>query len=306
MNPDAMASESLVADYCHYLEHECRASLHTIRAYRNDLSDLMKFLGEAYPSKTLDQIDIQILYHFIQSLRRLEDTSLARKISTLKGFYNYWETNGRIQSNPAALLETPKLKQTLPGFMTIDDVLRLVQRPAIPEKSEGYAASRNHMILRIFYATGIRISECGALSLDNLDSRECTMRVFGKGKKERVVPFGGATLPFLRGYLQERRHYLEAKGKSSDALFLNNRGERLSVRGIHRCVTDEVAKLALNYRVSPHTLRHTFATHLLESGADVRAIQELLGHASLSTTQRYTHLNVDYLMKVYDRCHPRS
>ncbi len=306
MSSDSGASTSLIADYCDYLGHECRASAHTIRAYRGDLAELAKFLSETYPSKALNQIDIQILYHFIQNLWKLEDTSLARKISALKGFYNYLEAKGCMTNNPAASLETPKLKKKLPGFMTIDDVLRLVQRPVPSDQQEDYPANRNHMILRIFYATGIRISECGALSLHHLDLQEQTLRVFGKGKKERVLPFGASTLPFLRTYLQSRHAYLEAKGVSSEALFLNNRGGRLSVRGIRRCVNREVAQLALNYRVSPHTLRHTFATHLLESGADVRAIQELLGHVSLSTTQRYTHLNVDYLMKVYDRCHPRS
>jgi len=247
---------------------------------------------------------IENRFHFVQSLRRLEDTSVARKISAVKSFFRYLSAQRLIAVDPAEALEAPKLKRTLPSVLTIDDALRLM-KPI--ENLDDYAAARNAMILRLFYATGVRISECAALDVDDLDMRECTLRVLGKGRKERVAPFGVNTRPFLERYLAARARFLERKGALGvAALFLNNRAERLAVRGMRRCVAAEVDALSLSYKVSPHTLRHSFATHLLESGADVRAIQELLGHASLSTTQKYTHANAEYLMRVYDQCHPRS
>ena len=295
--------EPWVVRFLDQLEHQLRVSPHTIKAYRNDLGDLLGFLADTYPDLAPDQIDVQILYQFVHHLRDLEESSLARKISAVKGFFRFLENEHLLAKNPAELLEAPKLKRTLPAFMTIDDVLRLVHPPKDPQK---YADTRDFFIVRLFYATGMRISECGALEVDDFDCRETTVRVFGKGRKERIVPFGRGTLPFLNTYLAARSAFLESKGASSRAFFLNNRGSRLSVRGIRRCVARKVDELAVLYHVSPHTLRHSFATHLLESGADIRAIQELLGHVSLSTTQKYTHLNTDYLMKVYDRCHPRA
>ena len=296
-------NEQMVEAFLQYLEHELRSPPNTLKAYHNDLTDLLRFLGEHYSGIQLDAVDIQILYHFIHSLRRLQDTSLSRKISAIKSLYKYLESNARVKNNPAKLLDGPKLKRMLPSFMTIDDVLRLVRPAAV---SDPFADVRNAMILRLFYATGIRISEAAGLNTGDLDLTECLIRVLGKGRKQRVVPFGLNTLPHLEAYLENRALYLQTKATTSEALFLNNRGCRLSVRGVRRCVMAEVGQLALNYHVSPHTLRHTFATHLLEAGADIRSIQELLGHVSLSTTQKYTHLNMDYLMKVYDRCHPRS
>ncbi len=296
-------SESLVHEFLRFLAHERRAPENTIAAYAADLSDLLSFMAETRSERTVASLEVHDLYHFVQSLRRLEDASVARKISAVKSFYRYLASRGLIADNPAALLETPKLKKTLPSVMTIDDALRLM-KPI--ENLDDYPAARNAMILRLFYATGARIAECAGLDAADLDRRECLARLVGKGGKTRIVPFGENTAPYLDRYLSARSLFLQAKGSTSPALFLNNRAARLSVRGVRRCVTAEVDKLSLHYKVSPHTLRHTFATHLLESGADVRAIQELLGHASLSTTQKYAHADADYLMRVYDRCHPRS
>ena len=297
------APDPIVEAFCRHLTSEVRASPHTVLSYRNDLEDLLRFTRKHCSGRSLELLETKDLYLFVRTLSRLKATSVARKISAVRRFYRYLEERGRIEKNPAALLESPKTENMLPAFMTIDDVLKLVRTPDQPET---YAEVRNATILRLFYATGMRISECAGLAVADLDLDECLVRLLGKGKKERITPFGGATLPHLRVYLDERGLYLQAKGTRTDALFLNNRGTRLSVRGIRRCVMAEVEKLALSYHVSPHTLRHTFATHLLESGADIRSIQELLGHASLATTQKYTHLNADYLMKIYDRCHPRS
>ena len=187
--------------------------------------------------------------------------------------------------------------------MTVDDVLRLVNPIT---KSQDYFECRNWVLLRLFYATGMRISECSALNVEDFDLEAGTVVVKGKGRKERVVPVGRSSLDGLRHYLGVRRRYLDEKDRVSAALLLNTRADRLGVRSIRTVVQQAVEALGISYHVSPHTLRHTFATHLLEAGADIRAIQELLGHASLSTTQKYTHLNADYLMKIYDNCHPRA
>ena len=295
--------DMLVTQFCAYLENEVRASPHTLKAYRNDLGDLARFLETEGQGLTPLNLREQVLYQFVRGLGHLEDTTAARKISTVRSFFRYLERRGLIASNTAIHLEAPKLKKRLPGFMTIDDVFRLT---TVPPRDGSYACWRNRMILRLFYATGIRISECASLDVESLDRAECLARVVGKGGKERVIPFGRASLSHLEAYLAVRGEFLAEKGLASPALFLNNRGGRLSIRGLRRCVAKEVDNLALEYHVSPHTLRHTFATHLLEAGADIRAIQELLGHASLSTTQKYTHLNLDHLMKVYDQCHPRA
>lgn len=286
-----------------YLSKELRAPKNTIKSYDNDLRDLHSWVMEQRKATELKSLTTNDLYLFIESLQKLSNASVARKVSAIKSFYGYLESQQLIEKNPTRLLEAPKLKKALPQAMNIDDVLCLTK---FPSHLDDYAAYRNAMLLRLFYATGIRISECGALDVLDIDLSEAIMKVYGKGRKERIVPFGFNTLPCLKQYLEIRGEYLIQKGTSTGALFLNNRGSRLSVRGIRRCVTAEVENLALQYHVSPHTLRHTFATHLLESGADIRGIQELLGHVSISTTQKYTHLNTDYLMKIYDECHPRA
>jgi len=295
--------DPLIENFCEYLASELRYSSETVRAYRNDINDLSVFLEEHNQSACLLSVSNQNLYQFVGSLRKLEASSVARKISALKTFYKHLVARDLIDKSPANLLETPKQSKPLPSFLNIDDVLKLVQQKM---DLDNYQQSRSVTVLRLFYATGIRISECAGLNVDDLDMTDCLVRVQGKGRKERVIPFGESTRPILFEYLDARSRYLALKGASSSALFINNRRTRLSVRKIRLGVTKEVEQLALNYHVSPHTLRHTFATHLLESGADIRSIQELLGHVSLSTTQKYTHLDADYLMRIYDNCHPRS
>lgn len=294
----------LIATYEAYLRDEVRAPANTLRAYARDLAACLAFLDEHHPKLTVETLDRQVLFHFVQSLHRMAPASIARRISALKGFFTFAVRRGYVEDDPAQWLEAPRDDKRLPSFMTIDDVLQLM-RPV--HEAEHYAAARQALILRLFYATGIRIGECHGLDVDDLDRSEGLVRVLGKGNKERVVPYGGSFEPHLAAYLTMRADFLAGKGRLGEtALFLNRSGGRLSDRSIYRDVRAAVDELSLRYHVSPHTLRHTFATHLLESGADVRAIQELLGHASLSTTQKYTHLDADYLMKVYDDCHPRS
>ena len=286
-----------------YMDHELRAPENTRQGYCEALNQLLQFLAENAPGKTLENVETRDLQRFIQSLRGRKAATVALRVSAIRSFYKFLIKKRLIKKNPAALLEPPKQEKRLPTFMTIDDVLRLM-RPV--KSSHTLAEARSAMILRMFYATGIRISECNGIDLGDLDLDECTLRVLGKGSKERVIPFGRNTLPHLQTYLSIRQNYLLAIAAQTGALFISDKGKRFGVENIRKTVNEAVEKLSLDYHVSPHTLRHTFATHLLESGADIRAIQELLGHASLGTTQKYTHLNADYLMKIYDKCHPRA
>lgn len=291
-----------VAKFSTYLTHERRLSGETLRAYGNDLRHFEDWCHDQ-GSLTWDDLSSEHIYHYLTSCKNLETSSLSRRISAIRSFFAFLKNRKGWASNPAAVIETPKSQQRLPSFMTIDDALELMKPSG--ETCDFYHV-RDYCVVRLFYATGMRISECAAIDLSDIDQSDRTLRLTGKGRKTRVVPVGESTLPILRAYLELRGRFLLQKGKSSRALVLNRFGNRLSVRGIRRLVMKSVEHLALDYHVSPHTLRHSFATHLLESGADIRAIQELLGHASLSTTQKYTHLNLDYLMKIYDESHPRA
>ena len=295
--------DPLIDAFCRHLTVEVRASPHTVRAYRNDLNDLAVFLADRVPAIALDRVGKQDLYQFIRSCRHLDAASIARKVSAIRTFYRYLQREEIVDDSPAGMLEAPKQEKKLPSFLTIDDALKLVEGPRDPDD---YVGTRDGLVMRLIYATGMRVSECSGLDLSDVDSGDHTLRVTGKGRKERVVPFGRSSDGHLEIYLQARARFLEEKDVRTAAFFLNKRAGRLGPRSIRAIVKERVDACAIRYKVSPHTLRHTFATHLLESGADIRAIQELLGHASLSTTQKYTHLNADYLMKVYDQCHPRK
>jgi len=295
--------DPLIESFCRHLTGEVRASPHTVRAYRNDLDDLAGFLAELVPAITLQAVSKQVLYQFIRARHHLDARSVARRVSAIRTFYRYLLREGIVTSDPAAMLEAPKQEKKLPSFLTIDDALKLIEGPLDPDD---YVGTRDGVVMRLIYATGIRVSECSGLDLDDVDLTDHNLRVFGKGRKERVVPFGQGSKRHLEVYLQARARFLEEKGVRTAAFFLNKRAGRLGTRSIRAIVKERVDACAIRYKVSPHTLRHTFATHLLESGADIRSIQELLGHASLSTTQKYTHLNADYLMKIYDQCHPRK
>ncbi|PIE90337.1 MAG: tyrosine recombinase XerC [Acidobacteria bacterium] len=290
--------------YIAYLEVERRFSRHTLKAYTNDIRDFLEAFDE---TETLESMTLEKLYEYIETKDKLKSSSLARKISAIRAFFLFLNTRKIISNNPAKLLELPKIGKSLPKTIHIDDVLQMTNLPD-PENTN-YLTFRNHMIMRLFYLTGIRISECHGLDIGDVDLKQATIRVLGKGNKERVVPFGDSECENMRKYLAIRQHHHHVQPKShplESAFFLNYRGERLSVRGIRKNVAKMVDQLAVSYKISPHSLRHSFATHMLEAGADVRSIQEILGHASLSTTQRYTHVNLDHLMKVYDRCHPKA
>lgn len=286
-----------------YLHNEVRASEHTVKAFGIDLRDLREFLDHHYPKVTLAGVDRNMLFHFVRSLGHWEDTTVSRKITAVRSFYRYLMRTERITVNPAQWLKRPKLKQRLPSFLTVDEMFRLLDAAA---ESERYRDVRMAFIVRLFYSTGMRISEVWGLNVADFDMRQRVVRVFGKGSKERVIPFGKQLIPHLQHYLAARSVCLQEKGTTCDALLISNRGKRLGRAAISRDLAVLVERAAIQSHVSPHTLRHTFATHLLEAGADIRAIQELLGHASLATTQKYTHLDMDYLAAVYQNCHPKA
>jgi len=300
-----MTAKKIIETFREHLEAERRFSEHTLKAYLIDIQSLSDYCTERGLSSFLDA-SLDDLYQYVEGLGHLQATSLARRISAIRTFFKFLVKKELIVQNPAELLELPKLPRTLPKAVGIDDILKMTE---IPVDLSNYLDFRNHLIIRVFYLTGIRISECAGLDHADFDLQQATIRVLGKGKKERVVPFGDKEIGTIRAYLNTRASHLTACSKnllSERAFFLNYRGERLSVRGIRLVVAKMVEQLAVSYHISPHSLRHSFATHLLEAGADVRSIQEILGHASLATTQRYTHLNLDHLMKVYDKCHPKA
>jgi integrase/recombinase XerC len=288
------------AAFLRHLERERNASPNTIRAYGEDLAQfslyLERELGRA--ARPVD-VDHLLVRGFLAELhqRGLSKASSARKLAGLRSFFRYLCREGRLASNPARALATPKLDKRIPSVLDEAQAASIVDMPG-----DGTAAVRGRAILELLYATGIRCAEAVALDVHELDLGARMVRVLGKGRKERVVLFGRRASSALQAWLAERPR-LKPRG---DALFLNARGGRLSGRSVRTLVATRVEQVALERRCSPHTLRHSFATHLLMRGADLRAIQELLGHSSLSTTQRYTHVDTRHLLEVYKKTHPRA
>jgi integrase/recombinase XerC len=288
------------AAFLRHLERERNASPNTIRAYGEDLAQftdhLRREIGREPRPEDADHLAIR---GFLAELHRrgLAKSSSARKLAGLRTFFRYLCREGRLEANPARLLATPRQDKRIPSVLDEKQVQTLLDMPG-----EGLAAARGRAILELLYATGIRCAELVSLDAGEVDLEARMVRVLGKGRKERVVLFGHRAQETLRTWLAERRHLRPR----TDALFLNARGGRLTDRSVRALVARRVEQVALARRCSPHTLRHSFATHLLTRGADLRAIQELLGHASLSTTQRYTHVDTRHLLEVYKKTHPRA
>jgi integrase/recombinase XerC len=295
-----------VERFLDYLRDQKRASPETVRAYENDLAQLGTFLSEnrggaAAPGpRGIDALEIR---GFVGRLHRqgLSKTSIARKLSAVRSFLSHAVREGRLEASPAERVPTPRAPRKLPRNLTVDEVFTLLDRIDAGD----LAGIRDRALLELLYATGLRVGELVSLDEEDVDLPGTVVRVLGKGRKERVVPFGGKAQEALKRWLAASRP-LRAHGKSPEAVFLNLRGARLTDRSVRRVLDRRLRDAAIEARVSPHALRHSFATHLLGAGADLRAIQELLGHASLSTTQRYTHVSMDALMEVYDRAHPRA
>lgn len=301
--------EQLIQQYADYLRAERAVSAHTLRNYLSDLAQFQGFLVgrelSLTPVKTVDihKIDIHILRAYLAFLNKSrKKSSIGRKVAALKGFFRYLAAKRHIDKDPSLLIHTPKQEQPLPSFLSVDDVFRLLGGI----KPKNALAVRDRAILEFFYSTGIRVSELVGLNWSDIDFELGIVRVLGKGSKERIVPVGKIALDVLRQYGGELRKRWHLACKGVNPVFLNNRGSRITTRSVARLLEKHLRELGIPTRVGPHGLRHSFATHLLNNGADLRVIQELLGHASLSTTQRYTHLNLDQLTAVYDKAHPRA
>lgn len=295
-----------VERFLDYLRDQRRASPQTLRAYRNDLGQFRDYLaGERRDGKAPapEKIDALAVRGFVARLSRsgLGKSSIARKLSTVRSFLRHAVREGRLESSPADAVRAPRVPKALPRTMTVDEIFNLLDRI----EDDGPAALRDRAIIELLYGGGLRVSELVALDRDDLDLTAMLVRVLGKGNKERLVPFGRKAAEALGRWL-ERARPLRARGDEPQAVFLNLRGGRLTDRSVRRILDRRLRDAAIHARLSPHALRHSFATHLLGAGADLRSIQELLGHSSLSTTQRYTHVSTDALMKIYDKAHPRA
>ncbi len=302
----------LIQQFIRYLSLEKNASPHTCRCYRKDLEefeDLLKKSGmylNASGRVEIEKADRMAIRKYMSLLhRKNRKSSIARKISTLRSFFKYLIRERVIASNPAKSVSTPKVEKALPTTLTVDEAFRLMESPkSIPEKSSEVSKEgrlRDRAILELLYSSGLRVSELVGLNLDQLNPDLGIVRVMGKGRKERIVPVGVKALEALKVYLGKR-----GGSRGEDPMFRNSLGGRLTTRSVGRLMKKYTRHSGISRRVSPHSLRHTFATHLLDAGADIREIQEMLGHSSLSTTQRYTHVSVGRLMEVYDKAHPRS
>ncbi len=282
-----------IEKFIRYLDLEKGVSSHTLRAYRKDLEEFAQSVGGS-PDR-LDVIDIR---GFIaaQVQRGLSRTTVSRRLSSVRSFLKYMYREGLLKSNPAKLVTNPKVPKLLPRFLSVDDAFSLVEKP----EGIGFIPVRDRAILELLYSSGLRVSELSGINTDDVNLKESLVKIRGKGKKERIAPVGSKALDALKSYIVERM----IMKRKERALFLNRTGTRLTERGVRRVVVKYARMLSLHGRIGPHALRHSFASHLLQGGADLRVIQELLGHASLSTTQKYTHLDITHLMDVYDKAHP--
>jgi tyrosine recombinase XerC len=291
-----------IAEFLAFLKHEKNASPHTVSAYGRDLRELAAYLKER--EVRWDRAGSVVLRGYLAELheKKRKKTTIGRKLAALRSFYEYGVRTKRIADNPARMLATPRPDRRVPSFLTEDETAELLDLP----RSGRPLDLRDRAILELFYATGIRVSELVGIETADIHFGERLVRVRGKGKKERIVPFGGKAREALEAY-DRARGGLAGKGTGGEAaLFVNYRGERLTARSVQRMVRKYIRRTAVRRKISPHSLRHSFASHLLGRGADLRVIQELLGHASLATTEKYTHVDLQQLLGVYKKSHPRS
>lgn len=288
-----------LSQFLDYLRYEKNASSHTISSYRIDLTQFAKYLEER--REKLKEIDNIFLRGFLAELheKKLKKTTVARKLASIRSFLQFCLRKNWLEDNPAKAVITPKQEKPIPSFLSEEEMANFLDLP----QSNKLIDLRDRAILELLYATGIRVSELTGLDLEDLSFEEKMVRVRGKGKKERLVPFGRKAEDSLRSYLRARNLVPgQAEGK---ALFTNYIGGRLTSRSVERIVDKYIRSTAVRRKISPHSLRHSFASHLLGRGADLRVIQELLGHESLATTQKYTHLDLRQLMEIYRKSHPR-
>lgn len=299
----------LIRGFETYLTSERNVSENTRMAYIGDLEDFTEYLykngyirnGQEIVNIEAEAIRTYLGYLFRQKVKKV---TVNRKISSLRAFYKYLIRNGKTKTNPAEMIQTAKTERYIPNFLSVDEMFELLKS----QKDKSISGLRNLAILELFYSSGLRLSELAGLNVADLNLKEALVKVRGKGRKERIVPVGSPARSILQEYLlktREIRKKIESAALNNP-LFLNMRGARITERSIARIVDESVKKSGIGRKISPHALRHTFATHLLNAGADLRSIQELLGHESLSTTQKYTAVNINRMMEIYDKAHPRA
>lgn len=316
--------DSAVQQFLVYLRSVRNSSPHTIRSYENDLMQFLRFLTPPETAMPRPQdVTHLMIREFVATLhdQKLEKSTIARKLAAIRSFFKYAVREGLVVRNPARMVATPKLPKRIPSVVSAEDLNSfldsIVEKPsrASTQRRTGTVnddsrlmVRRDRAILELLYASGLRVSELTGLNLGDMDRKELMLRVRGKGNKERIVPYGGKAQQALEAYEPLREEVLRKAGGRGErqAVFLNHMGTRLTQRSVARIVKKYSRLANINWDLHPHSLRHAFATHLLADGADLRAIQELLGHSSLSTTQRYTHATIRQLLEVYDKAHPRA
>ncbi len=305
--------ERAIEDFGNHLATERNLSPHTRRSYLADLGQFRTFLAEngLFPAggsepEQLAAIDHMAVRSFLGSLyrRQVRKVTIVRKIAALRTFFNYLMREGKVRVNPAEMVQAPKAEKYLPTFLPVEEMFALLNL-TYPDDAAGI---RDRAMLELFYSSGVRVSELTGLNLGDIDVQQGLVKVRGKGKKERIVPVGGQALRSLQDYLEKRSEWTRQAGGAGEdpPLFLSRNGCRITPRSVARILDQYVLQSGINKKVSPHTLRHSFATHLLDAGADLRSIQEMLGHENLSTTQKYTSVSVAKLMEIYDKAHPKA
>ena len=289
--------DRFVEKFLNYLRIERNASPHTLRNYAKDLATLRQMLGE----RPWEQTDLLALRQFVAQQRSsgLSKVTIARRVATIRSFFRFLHREGYVPVNPALGLTRPKQDRKLPAFLSVEETTRLVEAP----QGDGFAACRDRAILETLYSTGLRVSELVGLKIRDVDLIGGTLRTTGKGRKERMVPVGSFSIQAIRRYLKTLS---QAYSDPERALFQNRLHGRLTDRSVRRILNRYLAQISMSLKISPHALRHSFATHLLDRGADLRSVQELLGHSSLTTTQVYTHVTTERLKRVYESAHPRA
>jgi len=284
-----------------YLTKEKNYSEHTVKNYLVDLKEFEEFLNSSSAKNDIQKVSYLMVRQYLGVLRnrKIAKRSIARKLSTLRTFFRFLGRDGYIKDNPAASISTPKLDKNLPEFLDEKTISRLMDIP----DSKTFQGTRDRAILETLYSSGIRVSELVGIELDNMDSISGVVKVLGKGKRERLAPLGDKAVRAIREYIEHRN---KNKWQDRKAFFLNKSGKRLTDRSVRRIIDKHIKAMSIEGHVSPHTFRHSFATHMLNRGADLRSIQELLGHKNLSTTQIYTHVTTERLKTVYDKAHPRA
>jgi len=305
--------EKLIEQFLEHLRYERNVSAHTLRNYSSDLEQFLDFIAPIDPisgkrnSPPITQIDHLTIREWLGQLHSAQKkkASIARKLAALRTFFQFLVREGVVELNPAKLVATPRLEKKLPEHLSIEEAIRFIETPDL----ETDLGKRDRAMLELMYATGVRVAELTTLNVADVDLHNRLIRVTGKRRKQRIVPFGDPAGDAIRDYLGVRDKFLlqaPISKRDEDALFLNYQGTRITTRSVGRMVEKYIRICAGMHNISPHALRHSFATHLLQRGADLRVIQELLGHARISTTQRYTHVNAAQLLDVYNKSHPRA